>query len=61
MKIVNRWIRSIYKRLLNAYIIKPRVVVFVDGGICSQMYQYLVGALFIQKGYRVHYDLSFYK
>lgn len=61
MKTFNRWKRSICKRLLKAKIIKPKVIVFMDGGICSQMYQYLVGALFTQKGYKVCYDLSFYK
>lgn len=39
----------------------PKVVLLMDGGVCSQMHQYLLGHLFGQKGYRVEYDLTFFK
>ncbi|WP_455590539.1 alpha-1,2-fucosyltransferase [Bacteroides sp.] len=33
----------------------------MDGGICSQMHQYLLGCLFKERGYHVEYDLFFFK
>lgn len=47
--------------MLRYGILTPKVVVLVDGGICSQMHQYLIGKLFVEKGYKVVFDLSFYK
>lgn len=38
----------------------PRVIAMLDGGICSQMYQYLLGHLYAKKGYCVSHDLTFY-
>jgi len=60
MKILQRWNRSLYKRLLKIGIISPKIVVLLDGGICSQMHQYLLGQLYQERGYEVIYDLSFY-
>lgn len=33
----------------------------IDGGICSQMYQYLIGLYFMNRGYKVKYNLKWYK
>lgn len=60
MEILRKWKRSIYKRLLKYGVVSPKVVLLLDGGICSQMYQYLLGQLYKERGYRVAYDLSFY-
>ncbi len=60
MGILKKWKRSIYKRLLAAGMIGPKVVVLMDGGICSQMHQYLLGQLYEKRGFNVVYDLSFY-
>lgn len=60
MKILMKWQRSIYKRLLKYGVISPKVVLLLDGGVCSQMYQYLLGHLYKEHGYKVAYDLSFY-
>lgn len=61
MRILKRWKRSAYKRLLKYGVISPKVVLLLDGGICSQMYQYLLGQLYRERGYKVAYDLSFYE
>jgi len=50
-----------YAALLNLKIIKPNIIVRMDGGISSQMHQYLIGRIFSKKGYPVTYELSFYK
>ncbi|MCR5393835.1 MAG: alpha-1,2-fucosyltransferase [Bacteroidales bacterium] len=39
---------------------RPVIIVRMDGGICSQMQQYLMGHSFYEHGYEVRYDLSFY-
>lgn len=60
MKIIKRLKRSIYKRLVSYKLVKPKVIVQMDGGVCSQMHQYILGYLFMQKGYKVYFDLSFF-
>lgn len=60
MKITKKWKRSIYKRLLELGLVSPKVVALLDGGICSQMHQFILGHLYEEKGYKVEYDLSFY-
>lgn len=59
MSIIRRWQRSCYKRMLKARLVTPKVVVLMDGGICSQMLQYLLGEFFRKRGCKVVYDLSF--
>lgn len=61
MSTIERWKRSLYKMAVRYKIIAPKVIVLMDGGICSQMHQFLLGRIFINKGYSVHYDLSFYE
>jgi len=41
--------------------VKPKIIVRMDGGISSQIHQYLIGRIFSEKGYTVTYELSFYK
>lgn len=60
MKEIRRWQRSLYKRLVDWEFISPKVVVQMDGGICSQMHQYLLGYLYAQRGCHVSFDLSFF-
>lgn len=61
MGILKRWKVSIYKKMLKYKILFPQVVVLIDGGICSQMHQFLLGQLYKTKGFQVSYDLSFYR
>lgn len=39
---------------------KKEVIVYVDGGICSQICQYLHGYFLQQQGFKVRYDLAWY-
>lgn len=50
----------IYKILMICRVIQPKIIVLLDGGICSQMHQYLLGQLYQSRGYSVYYDLTFY-
>lgn len=40
---------------------KKGVIIFVDGGICSQIYSFAIGLKFSKMGYKVKYDLSFFE
>lgn len=50
-----------YELLCRMHICSPKVIVMIDGGICSQMHQYLIGQLFAAKGMKVLYDLTWYQ
>jgi len=50
-----------YRVLLCLKIVKPKILIKMDGGISSQMHQYLLGRIYSEKGYIVKYDLSFFK
>lgn len=52
---------DIYEYLLNKGLVQSKIVVMMDGGVCSQMHQYLLGTLYLKKGFSVCYDLTFYK
>lgn len=60
MKILKKWERSIYKKMMKYGVISPKIILLLDGGVCSQMYQYMLGQLYKERGYKVAYDLSFY-
>ena len=50
-----------YYLLTKIRICKPTIIIRMDGGICSQMHQYLLGEVFHRKGMKVEYDLTFFK
>lgn len=52
---------SCYRFLCIVHLVKPKVIVMMDGGICSQMNQYLIGQIYSERGEDVGYDLSWYK
>lgn len=41
--------RNIYKYLLNRGLLRTKIVVLMDGGICSQMHQYLLGIYIVKE------------
>lgn len=52
---------KLYKLCHKYGLVSPKVIVLMDGGICSQMHQFLLGQLYLRQGYTVAYDLEFYK
>lgn len=46
---------------VNRHLFTPSIIIPIDGGICSQMHQYLIGEIFRRKGYRVEYGLRFFE
>ena len=53
--------RNIYKYLLNRGLLRTKIVVLMDGGICSQMHQYLLGKLYLKRVFSLLCDFTFYK
>lgn len=47
--------------LVKMHVIRPKVIVHVDGGICSQMAQWLMGQYYTEGGFEVYYDLEWFK
>ena len=56
----NRITPALYKAGCRLGLFKPEVVIYVDGGICSQMHQYLLGRYYAEQGFRVSYDIGWY-
>lgn len=56
----NRVTPFLYKLGCKLRLFKPCIIVYVDGGICSQMHQYLLGRYYAERGYRVAYDIGWY-
>lgn len=46
--------------LCKMHIKRPKVIVFMDGGICSQMLVYIQGMYYAEQGLDVCYDLTWY-
>ena len=47
--------------ILQKFGIKPKLIVLMDGGICSQINQFAIGEYYKDKGYTVEYDLDFFE
>jgi len=54
-------IRECVKILHTLKILTPKIIVYMEGGICSQMKQYVVGQIFAEKGYRIEYDIEWFQ
>lgn len=53
--------QSIDTLLCRSHIKHPKVVVYMDGGICSQMLMYLQGRYYAEHGLDVRYDTRWYE
>lgn len=47
--------------LCRLHIKRPVVIVYMDGGICSQMLMYIQGQYYTEAGYEVYYDLHWFE
>ena len=57
----NKVTPAVYKLLCKLRAIRPVVIFYMDGGICSQMHQYLLGQYYAKQGYHVAFDLGWYQ
>lgn len=53
--------QAVDRLLCLLHIKRPKVVVFMDGGICSQMMVYLQGRYYAEHGFDVYYDTLWYE
>lgn len=58
--VISAIVGGLYRLLCVMKIAHSRVIVYVDGGICSQMNQFLIGVYYQEMGLNVGYDLSWY-
>ena len=61
LDILSAIFQSIDTLLCKLHIKSPKVIVFMDGGICSQMLMYLQGRYYAEKGLDVYYDTLWYQ
>lgn len=59
--ILSEIVGGTFELLCKAHVFRPCVVVMMDGGICSQMNQYLLGQIYAERGEKVCYDLTWYE
>ena len=57
----NKIAPAIYLFCCKIHLVKPYIMVYVDGGICSQMHQYLLGRYYAEQGMRIKYNLFWYQ
>ena len=58
---ISRLIQSVNAKLVQWRIVRPKVIVPVDGGICSQMVAYLRGQYYAEIGINTQYDLCWFR
>lgn len=49
------------KTLVRMHIVRPKIVMYVDGGLCSQMTMWANGEYYTEQGLDVYYDLEWFK
>lgn len=52
---------GINRFLVKIHFITPRIVIYVDGGLCSQMNMWVQGQYYKEQGLDVYYDLDWFK
>ena len=63
IRLIKRLVKNIAGKfgLIMRYFEKdPCVIMYIDGGFCSQIYRYLKGRWFAVRGFKVKYDIRFY-
>ena len=61
IKIVSAVFKGVDAILCRLHLKRPKVIVYVDGGICSQMLMYLQGLYYEEYDLDVRYDLLWFK
>ena len=59
--ILSAFFQTIDGLICRMHIKRPTVVVYLDGGICSQMLMYLQGKYYVEHGLIVRYDTRWYE
>ena len=59
--VIEEFVGGLYELLCKIHIFKPKIIAEIDGGICSQMFQFLVAQVCAKTGEIVGYDLDWYR
>lgn len=59
--LLEKIVSILYRLLCRMHLCEPKVVVYIDGGICSQIHQFLQGQIYALRGENVFYDLSWFE
>lgn len=64
-KIIKKILVPIFVRgdrvLVSLKLVKPRIIIYMDGGLCSQMNMWIQGQYYAEQGYPVYYDLDWFR
>lgn len=58
---ISKIVQSINAWMIKKHLIAPSIIVPVDGGICSQISEWLHGQYYAEKGVNVEYDFSWFR
>lgn len=61
IKLLGTVFQAIDKLLCKIHVSSPKVIVYMDGGICSQMFMYILGQYYAEHGMNVCYDILWYQ
>ena len=61
IKILSVIFQAIDTALCWCHIKRPKVIIYMDGGICSQIYMYVKGQYYAEKGLDVNYDIRWFE
>lgn len=60
--VIRNCLRAGYRTIAMTKLVpEPKIIVKMDGGLCSQMHFWVIGQLFREKGYRVSYDTTWFR
>ena len=59
--IISAIVQAIDTLLCVAHLKRPKIIIYMDGGICSQMLMYLQGQYYAEQGMDVYYDIHWYE
>lgn len=64
-KIIKKILVSIFvwidELLVKWHLAKPRIIIYMDGGLCSQMNMWIQGQYYAEQGFDVYYDLDWFR
>lgn len=61
IKILSTCLQAISTLLYQLRLIRPKIIVYMDGGICSQMMMYIQGQYYAESGFDVRYDIHWFE
>lgn len=61
INILSAFFQAIDTLLCKCHLKRPKIIVYIDGGICSQIYMYVKGQYYAEQGLDVRYDIRWFE